>query len=144
MSKKITNNYDFMKHALDITRKVQKDNYDQRIADFNKKLLKEEVKRTLTPEEYQQEIEKFKESVTTAIQFEQDPSSFQITEDNIQWGGNLVRENISFVFSLEGTDSLYITNLDMIQLTDETLETLNKLKAYYISFSEYWGGEISR
>ena len=56
--------------------------------------------------------------------------------------GELIRERMEFVFSLDDTVGCYIS-ADLLQLRDETLKTIEKLRAYYDGWSKKWSEETS-
>ena len=106
-----------------------------------KKLLKEEDFQEVTPDEQREEENKFKETVSKLVKFEK----MKVYRQNVEWGGELVREKIRWVFSLNETNGCYISiqNEDMLQLTLDVLETLKKLKGYYDVWSDEWGGRLT-
>ncbi|PCI28501.1 hypothetical protein COB55_03825 [Candidatus Wolfebacteria bacterium] len=104
---------------------------------FGEKRLNEQ-ERELTPEEIEEEQRMFNESVSPVVEFGQ----FQILEGNVEWSGKLVKENIAFTYSLDDTSGVYI-NAEMLQLSEDNMETIEKLRSYYVEWSERWGPEVS-
>ena len=56
--------------------------------------------------------------------------------------GELVRERMEWVFSLDDTVGCYIS-ADLLQLRDDTLKTLEKLRTYYDGWAKKWSEETS-
>jgi hypothetical protein len=97
-----------------------------------------EADRELTPEESQEEQKMFMDSVASVVEF----GDFLILEGNVEWSGKLVKENIAFIYSLDDVDGVYV-NTEMLQLSEQIMDTLEKLRTYYIEWSERWGPEVS-
>ena len=92
----------------------------------------------LTDEEVQEEKEQFESSVSSPVEY----GEFKIYGDNVEWSGKLIKENISWIYSLDDIESVYITS-EQLHLTDSVIETLQKLKSYWTIWSEKWSKEIS-
>ena len=107
----------------------------------NKTLLKEEDFQDITPDEQREEENKFKETVSKLVKFEK----MKVYKQNVEWSGELVREKIRWVFSLNENNGCYISinSEDMLQLTLEVVETLKKLKGYYDVWSDEWGSRLT-
>jgi len=108
---------------------------------FKKILLEEENFQELTADEQREEENKFKEVVSKLVKFEK----LKVYKQNVEWGGELVREKIRWVFSLNENNGCYISieTEDMLQLTDSVIETLKKLKGYYDVWSDDWGSRLT-
>lgn len=123
-----------IRSLLSITRKIINENH----------ILLEDTVGQLSPEEYNLEIDKFNKAVSSSTKFEQDPSSFKLYDGYVEWSGNLLREQISFTFTTESTDGLYLSGMNQVQLTEDTFTTIKNLMVYYKVWSEYWGAELSQ
>lgn len=108
---------------------------------FGRRLLKEEDAQVVTAEEQRDEENKFKEVVSKLVKFEK----IKVFRQNVEWSGELVREKIKWVFSLNENNGCYISieTEDMLQLTDQVIETLKKLKGYYDIWGDDWGGRLT-
>jgi hypothetical protein len=93
----------------------------------------------LDPDEQREEENKFKDTVSNMVKF----NRVKVYKENVEWSGYLLREKIEWVYSLDDTVGCYITTSETIQLKDEVLETLKKLKAYYDIWSEEWSGRLT-
>ena len=106
------------------------------------KLLKEEEGRELTPQEQKKEEDDFRRAVSDRVKF----GKIRIYDSGglpkVEWMGELIRERMEFVFSLDDTVGCYIS-ADLLQLRDETLKTLEKLRAYYDGWAKKWSEETS-
>lgn len=92
--------------------------------------------------EKQQEEEEFIKNVSQQVQF----NEFKIysTKGSINWGGVLLAEQIQWFYALDDTTGCYILTSDApLQLRDETLETLNKLRGYYDIWYKKWSAEVA-
>lgn len=105
----------------------------------NKKLLKEDEIQTLQADEQREEENKFKDIVSKLVKF----NPIKVHKENVEWSGHLIREKIDWYFSLDDTVGCYIDTTDLIQLRDETLEVLKKLRGYYDVWSDEWGGRLT-
>lgn len=106
-------------------------------------LLKEENSdvQNVTPDEQREEENGFKGTVSKLVKF----SPIKVYKQNVEWSGELIREKIKWVFSLNENNGCYISieSEDMLQLTTEVIETLKKLKGYYDVWSDSWGSRLT-
>lgn len=102
-------------------------------------LIKEEEVQTIEPDEQREEENKFKDIVSKLVKF--DP--IKVYPENVQWSGHLIREKIDWTFSLDDTVGCYIHTTELIQLRDETLEILKKLRGYYDVWSDEWSSRLT-
>lgn len=93
----------------------------------------------LDPDEQRDEENSFKDTVSKLVKF----TKMKVYKQNVEWSGTLVRENIDWVFSLDDSIGCYIDTTEFIQLKDETLETLKKLRGYYEVWSDEWSGRLT-
>ena len=118
----MSNQYDEIKNLLKTSRNMNH-------------ILKEEEGRELTPEEQKREEEDFRRAVSDRVKF----GKIRIYEGGglpkVEWMGELIRERMEFVFSLDDTVGCYVS-ADLLQLRDDTLKTLEKLRAYYDSWAK--------
>lgn len=102
-------------------------------------LIKEEEIQTIEPDEQREEENKFKDIVSKLVKF--DP--IRVHKENVEWSGHLIREKIDWHFSLDDTVGCYIDTTELIQLRDETLEVLKKLRGYYDVWSDEWSNRLT-
>ena len=105
----------------------------------SKKTLIREGEEDITPQEQKEEEKKFLEAVSRVVRF----NPMKIYKENVEWSGFLIRERVDWVFSLDETVGCYIDTEDLFQLTDESLETLRKLRAYYDIWSEEHSSKLT-
>jgi len=103
------------------------------------RLLKENEIQTVEPDEQRDEENKFKNIVSKLVKFE----PIKVHKQNVEWSGHLIRERIDWYFSLDDTVGCYIDTSDLIQLRDETLEVLKKLRGYYDVWSDEWSNRLT-
>jgi hypothetical protein len=89
-------------------------------------------------EAFKTSMEGFINNVTDLVEFK----ILNISSGNIEWVGELTQENIEWVYSLDDQSGCYIS-ANMLQLTDETVELITKLKQNYKEWVSTWGGILS-
>jgi hypothetical protein len=94
---------------------------------------------TVEPDEQREEESKFKDIVSKLVKFE----PIKVHSENVEWSGHLIREKIDWYFSLDDTIGCYIDTTELIQLRDETLEVLKKLRGYYDVWSDEWSNRLT-
>ena len=116
-------------------------NDGKKIITENRRLLREEDFQEITPDEQREEENKFKDTVSKLVKFEK----MKVYRQNVEWSGELVREKIKWVFSLNENNGCYISieSQDMLQLTMEVIETLKKVKGYYDVWSDEWSARLT-
>ena len=102
-------------------------------------LIMEEDIQTLDPEEQREEENKFKDIVSKLVKF----NPIKVHKENVEWSGHLIREKIDWTFSLDDTVGCYIYTTELIQLRDEVLEVLQKLRGYYDVWADEWGSRLT-
>jgi hypothetical protein len=102
-------------------------------------LLMENNIQTIEPDEQREEENKFKDIVSKLVKF----NPIKVHTENVEWSGHLIRENIDWYFSLDDTIGCYIDTTELIQLRDETLEVLKKLRGYYDVWSDEWSNRLT-
>lgn len=80
----------------------------------------------------------FIDNITDLVEFK----ILNISSTNIEWVGDLTQENIEWVYSLDDQSGCYIS-ANMLQLTDETVDVINKLKQNYKEWAASWGRVLS-
>lgn len=95
----------------------------------------------LTGSELNSEQAKFRETVSSMVEF----NSFNIypSDSNAFFSGKLRDlNNMEWSFSLDETDGIYI-DVNSLQLTDNALGVLQKLKGYYKNWKEEWANKLA-
>ena len=82
---------------------------------------------------YQETMDDFIEQVSDLVDY----LPLNVYENNVDWGGRLVKFDTEFFFSLGESNGVYITS-KMAKVDEEFTETLEKLKSYYNIFSAKW------
>lgn len=95
----------------------------------------------LIGDELKEEQDKFRQVVGTRVEF----TVFNLYPEanNVIFGGKF--QNLSgmeFQMSLEGDDGVYVTANNM-QLTDDAIKTLNRLRGYYVDWADDWATKLA-
>jgi hypothetical protein len=142
---------DDIRDLLGKIRKLQNENLQIELTTFGDgkkviteqkgRLLKEEDFQEITADEQREEENKFKDTVSKLVKFDK----MKVYKQNVEWSGELVREKIKWVYSLNENNGCYISiaSEDMLQLTMEVIETLKKVKGYYDVWSDEWGARLT-
>jgi hypothetical protein len=110
------------------------------ISENKSKLIKEEEEiQTIESDEQRDEESKFKDIVSKLVKF----NPIKVHKENVEWSGHLIREKVDWYFSLDDTIGCYIDTTELIQLRDETLEVLKKLRGYYDVWSDEWSNRLT-
>lgn len=104
----------------------------------SQRLFEDDVQ-TVEPDEQKEEENKFKDIVSKLVKF----NPIKVHPENVEWSGHLIREKIDWNFSLDDTIGCYIHTTELIQLRDETLEVLKKLRGYYDVWSDEWSSRLT-
>lgn len=89
-------------------------------------------------EAFRTSMQGFIDNITDLVEFK----ILNMSSSNIEWVGDLTQENIEWVYSLDEQNGCYIS-ANMLQLTDETLDMINKLKQNYKEWASTWGKILS-
>jgi hypothetical protein len=89
-------------------------------------------------EAFRSSMQGFIDNITDLVEFK----ILNISSANIEWVGDLTQENIEWVYSLDEQNGCYIS-ANMLQLTDETVELISKLKQNYKEWASTWGRILS-
>lgn len=82
----------------------------------------------VTPDEQREEENKFKDTVSKLVKF----GKIKVYRQNVEWSGELIRERVKWVYSLNESNGCYLSieSEDMLQLTVEVIDTFKKLRGY--------------
>jgi len=94
----------------------------------------------LDPTELSEEEKKFRDTVSPRVKF----NRFRLypKAQNVEFSGKFTDSNVEWFYSLDDTRGVYITT-DLLQLNDQTLKQIQKLVAYYESWSNEWATKIA-
>lgn len=101
----------------------------------------EEEFQEVTPDEQREEENRFKDIVSKLVKF----NKIKVFRQNVEWSGELVREKVKWVYSLNENNGCYISvdSEDMLPLTTEVIETFKKLRGYYDAWSDEWSSRLT-
>ena len=83
---------------------------------------------------FQETMDEFVEEVSDLVDF----NTLNVYQNNVEWSGKLIDEDINFIFTI-GEDSGVYINGQMIKLDPDFMTTINKLQKYYQKFKSKWG-----
>lgn len=89
-------------------------------------------------EAFRSSMQGFINNITDLVEFK----ILNISSSNIEWVGELTQENIEWVYSLDDQSGCYIS-ANMLQLTDETVGLITKIKQNYKEWASTWGRILS-
>jgi hypothetical protein len=81
----------------------------------------------------QETMDEFVNEVSDLVDFKQ----MNVYQNNVEWGGNLINQNIDFLYSIGENNGVYIEG-KMIKVDDEFLQTITKVRTYYQKFKSKW------
>ncbi len=89
---------------------------------------------------YNEEEKNFRGNVTPRTKF----NRFKLYPEsqNVEFSGVFTDSRIEWFYSLDDTQGVYIT-ADLLQLNEQTLKQIQKLVAYYETWSNEWGNKIA-
>ena len=82
---------------------------------------------------FQETMDEFINEVSDLVDFKQ----MNIYKNNVEWGGNLINQNIDFVFSLGENNGVYIEGA-MIKVDNDFVMMIGKLRTYYEKYKSKW------
>jgi len=94
----------------------------------------------ISPDEQRDEENAFKDKVTQLVQFEK----IKVYQQTVKWSGKLIREGIDWTYTLDDKVGCFISTDedDNVQLTDDMLDVIKNLRAYYDIWSEEWSSRL--
>lgn len=82
---------------------------------------------------FQETMDEFINEVSDLVDFKQ----LNLYKNNVEWGGNLINQNIDFIYSIGENNGVYIEGT-MIKVDDDFVQMVNKLRGYYEKFKSKW------
>jgi hypothetical protein len=83
---------------------------------------------------FQETMDEFVDEVSDLVDF----NTLNVYENNVDWSGKIIDEDIDFTFTIGENSGLYI-NGEMIKVDDDFLNVINKLQQFYQKFKSKWG-----
>jgi hypothetical protein len=95
----------------------------------------------ISPDEQRDEENAFKDRVTQLVDFEK----IKVFSQTVTWSGKLIREGIQWTYTLDDKVGCFINTEDddTLQLTDDMLEVVKNIRAYYDVWSEEWSTRLT-
>lgn len=82
---------------------------------------------------FQETMDEFINEVSDLVDYKQ----LNLYKNNVEWGGNLINQNIDFIYSIGENNGVYIEG-KMIKVDDDFVQMITKLRAYYEKFKSKW------
>ena len=83
---------------------------------------------------FQETMDEFVDEVSDLVDF----YTLNVYENNVDWSGKIIDEDIDFTFTIGENSGIYINN-QMTKVDDEFLTTINKLQQFYQKLKSKWG-----
>lgn len=87
---------------------------------------------------FQESMDEFVNEVAEIVDF----NKLNLYPSNVEWSGKITEYDVEFFFSIGENNGVYI-NGTMMQIDDEFLEMIQKLKSYYEKFKTKWSKIIA-
>jgi hypothetical protein len=87
---------------------------------------------------FQETMDDFTNEVSELVDF----NTLNLYPNNVEWSGKIQDLDIEFFFSIGETNGVYI-NGDMININDEFVNFITKLRTYYEKFKTKWSKVIA-
>lgn len=87
---------------------------------------------------FQESMDEFVNEVAEIVDF----NKLNLYPNNVEWSGKITEYDLEFFFSIGENNGVYI-NGTMMQVDDDFLKMMNKLKQYYEKFKTKWSKVIA-
>lgn len=87
---------------------------------------------------FQESMDEFVAEVAEIVDF----NKLNLYPNNVEWSGKITEYDVEFFFSIGETNGVYI-NGTMMQIDEDFLEMVQKLKSYYEKFKTKWSKIIA-
>lgn len=87
---------------------------------------------------FQESMDDFVAEVSDLVDF----NTLNLYSNNVEWSGKIQDLDIEFFFSIGETNGVYV-NGDMININDEFVNFITKLRTYYEKFKTKWSKVIA-
>jgi hypothetical protein len=87
---------------------------------------------------FQDSMDEFISEVAEIVDF----NKLNLYPNNVEWSGKITEYDVEFFFSIGETNGVYI-NGTMMQIDDDFLEMIEKLKSYFEKFKTKWSKVIA-
>lgn len=83
---------------------------------------------------FQETMDEFVDEVSDLVDF----YTLNVYENNVDWSGKIIDEDIDFTFTIGEDSGIYIDG-EMTKVDEDFLNTINKLQQFYQKFKSKWG-----
>ena len=83
-------------------------------------------------------MDEFTEEVSDLVDF----NPLNLYDNNVDWSGSLIDQDIEFTFTIGENSGIYIDG-EMIKVDEEFLDLIMKLQKFYQKFKSKWSKVLS-
>jgi hypothetical protein len=87
---------------------------------------------------FQQTMDEFIAEVSDLVDFDE----LHVYKNNVQWGGNLIDDDLKFIYTVGENGGVYIS-ADIVKVDDDFLAIINSLEGFYQKFKSKWSRVLS-
>ena len=102
--------------------------------------VQQEDQNALDPTEMKEQERLFRDTVTQRVKFNK--MKLYPKAQNVEWSGEFTDNAVEWFYSLDDTQGVYVTT-ELLQLREDTMKLLQKLIAYYKTWSDDWAKRIA-
>lgn len=87
---------------------------------------------------FQQTMDEFITEVSDLVDFDE----LHVYKNSVQWGGNLIDDDLKFIYTIGENGGVYIS-ADIVKVDEDFLRILNSLENFYQKFKSKWARVLS-
>ena len=87
---------------------------------------------------FQQTMDEFITEVSDLVDFDE----LHVYKNSVQWGGNLIDDDLKFIYTIGENGGVYIS-ADIVKVDEDFLNILNSLENFYQKFKSKWARVLS-
>jgi hypothetical protein len=87
---------------------------------------------------FQQTMDEFIAEVSDLVDFDE----LHVYKNNVQWGGNLIDDDLKFIYTVGENGGVYIS-ADIVKVDEDFLAIINSLEGFYEKFKSKWARVLS-
>jgi len=87
---------------------------------------------------FQQTMDEFVAEVSDLVDFDE----LHVYKNNVQWGGNLIDDDLKFIYTVGENGGVYIS-ADIVKVDEDFLDIINSLENFYQKFKSKWARVLS-
>jgi hypothetical protein len=87
---------------------------------------------------FQQTMDEFVSEVSDLVDFDE----LHVYKNNVQWGGNLIDDDLKFIYTVGENGGVYIS-ADIVKVDEDFLGIISSLENFYQKFKSKWARVLS-